>query len=113
MKKEWIKKVSTDLQLEPILEDWILMNSDPERIEEFIDYYEWNKEENTVEDPEELEILAQLICNSAEDGFAMDAITDEIKERLREFIKANAKDFPKTYDQWSATQSEEWKALTA
>lgn len=89
------------------------MNSDPDRIEEFVDYYEWNKEENKIEDKGEFETLAELIFNSVEDGFAMGVVDADIKGRLGEFIKEHAEDFPTTLDYWISLESPEWKDLTS
>ena len=108
-----MSKLSADLNLQEMPQDWGMINSDSDRIEEFIDYYEWNKIEHKVKAGEELEALAELIFNSVEDGFAMGVVDDEIRERVQEFIAENAKDFQKTLKYWSSLGSEEWNSLTA
>lgn len=105
MHVDWLKKLSTDLGLEEYQQDWGICNSDPNRIQEFIRYFE----NNIVEHPYEPEALAELILQSYEE---LEETGPEIEKDfglIVKFIEDHGAEFPMTLNYWRKLDGEEWQ----
>ena len=93
--KPWTARLSEQLSVEPHDEDWALLNGDPDRLEEFLDFYE----SHVPEDLGELEDLAALILQSTEEAYeAENPISRELIVRVALFVQANHLFFPSTIE---------------
>jgi hypothetical protein len=94
---ESIKRLSEHLSLTTYNEYWGIQNSDPERLEEFLDFYE----RYVPHAPKELEYLAELILQSADDAmneYAMFGEEDFPQDRrvlIALFVQSHHLSFPK------------------
>jgi hypothetical protein len=97
MASGWMTRLSEDLGLKEHLQDWGTCNADPERLLEFIDFFERHQPEH----PEEPEALAELIIASFNEG-QVEGITSEINvEAFKAFIALNRESFPEQFTYWS------------
>ena len=101
----WIERLSTQLSLIPHSQDWGICNADASRLEEFLEFYD----SHVPEDPYELEDLAELIFESAEDAMVADELEPEIRLRLIKFVADHSQDFPNTLQYWSELDQEDWQ----
>jgi hypothetical protein len=87
----WTARLSEQLSLEPYDEHWGIANSDADRLEEFLAFYE----SHLPIEPIELEELADLILQSAEDAF--DDENPSNRDRMvlvALFVQAHHLEFP-------------------
>ena len=101
----WLEKLSTQLSLIPFSQDWGICNADADRLEEFLDFYD----SHVPEDPYELEVLAELILQSAEDALRGDDLEKSLRDRLVGFIADHGQDFPDTLGYWSELEQGDWQ----
>jgi hypothetical protein len=89
--KPWTARLSEQLSLEPHDEDWALLNGDPDRLEEFLDFYS----SHVPTDLGELEDLGALILQSTEEAYeAENPISREQIIRVALFVQENHLSFP-------------------
>ena len=101
----WIQKLSGALGLIEHEQDWGVCNSDPNRVSEFIEYFQ----RNSVEDPWEPEALAELIFESMNDAVMNSRIDHELQRNFCSFVKSRASEFPLTLKYWiSLSDNEEF-----
>ena len=101
----WLERLSTQLSLIPFSQDWGICNADADRLEEFLDFYG----SHVPEDPYELEVLAELILQSAEDALRGDELEKSLRDRLVAFIADHGQDFPDTLGYWSELEQTDWQ----
>jgi hypothetical protein len=104
MNLNWLERLSTQLSLFPHSQDWGICNADANRLEEFLDFYG----SHIPEDPYELELLAELILQSAEDAMVAGKIEIPLRLRLIKFIADHGQDFPDTLEYWSELEEDDW-----
>ena len=104
MKPNWIEHISNQLGLIPYPQDWGIANADASRLEEFLDFYA----AHIPEDPFELEDLAELILQSAEDATNSGKLEPAMRVRLIKFIADHGQDFPDTLEYWSELEEDDW-----
>jgi hypothetical protein len=92
----WIQKLSTDLGLKEYGQDWGIINSDPNRVLEFVAYYQ----NNSVDHPWEPEALAELIFQSMNDAIEYSSASDEMYNIFCNFIHNHSPEFPETLNYW-------------
>jgi hypothetical protein len=105
MKTDWLERLSKQLSLIPHSQDWGICNADASRLEEFLDFYD----SHIPEDPFELEDLAELILQSAEDAINSGDLEPALRVRLIKFIADHGQDFPDTLEYWSELEDEDWR----
>jgi hypothetical protein len=103
MQNNWIEKLSKALALEPYEQDWGISNSDFNRINEFISFYENNIPEHNWEP----EALAELIFQSVEDAIENQQFTSQ--NQLKDFLIKHNNEFPETLNYWTSLTVKEWK----
>ena len=101
----WLERLSTQLSLIPFSQDWGICNADAGRLEEFLDFYD----SHVPEDPYELEVLAELILQSAEDALNTGEFEKSLRDRLIKFIADHGQDFPDTLEYWSELEQADWQ----
>jgi hypothetical protein len=100
--KPWTARLSKQLSVEPHNEDWGLWNGDPERLEEFLDFYD----SHVPDDLGELEDLADLILQSAEEAFDEEPpISRELMVRVALFVQRNHLLFPAAIETYACPYS--------
>jgi hypothetical protein len=105
MNPDWLERLSTQLSLIPFSQDWGICNADASRLEEFLDFYD----SHIAEDPYELEALAELIFQSAEEAIAAGGLESIDVGRLASFIRKNQSGFPMTLEYWSDLEEDDWQ----
>jgi hypothetical protein len=105
MNPDWLERLSTQLSLVPHSQDWGICNADASRLEEFLDFYD----SHIAEDPYELEALAELIFQSAEEAIAAGGLESIDVGRLASFIRKNQSGFPMTLEYWSDLEEDDWQ----
>jgi hypothetical protein len=105
MKPDFLELVSKQLGLIPYPQDWGIANADPSRLEEFLAFYY----SHVAEDPFELEALAELILQSAEDAMVADELEKPMRLQLIKFIADHGQDFPDTLEYWSELEEDDWQ----
>ena len=70
-----------------------------------MDFYD----SHVPEDPYELEVLAELILQSAEDALRGDDLEKSLRDRLVGFIADHGQDFPDTLGYWSELEQGDWQ----
>jgi hypothetical protein len=105
MQPDWLERLSKQLSLTPYPQDWGIANADAGRLEEFWDFYH----SHVPEDPFELEELADLILQSAEDAMIAAEFDPAIRLRLIKFVADHGQDFPDALEYWSALEDEDWQ----
>jgi hypothetical protein len=105
MKPDFLELVSKQLGLVPYPQDWGIANADPSRLEEFLAFYD----AYVAEDSFELEALAELILQSAEDAMVADELEKPMRLRLLKFIADHGQDFPDTLEYWSELEEDDWQ----
>ena len=101
----WLERLSTQLSLIPFSQDWGICNANADRLEEFLDFYD----SHVPEDPYELEVLAELILQSAEDALGSGELEKSLRDRLVKFIADHGQDFPDTLEYWSELEHADWQ----
>jgi hypothetical protein len=105
MKLDWLERLSTQLSLIPHSQDWGICNADANRLEEFLDFYS----SHDPDDPYELELLAELILQSAEDAMVAGELEKPTRFRLIKFVADHGQDFPDTLEYWSELEEDDWQ----
>jgi hypothetical protein len=105
MNLNWLERLSTQLSLVPHSQDWGICNADSSRLEEFLNFYD----SHHPEDPYELEFLAELILQSAEDAMVAGEPEKPMRDRLIKFIADHGQDFPDTLEYWSELEEDDWQ----
>jgi hypothetical protein len=100
--KPWTARLSEQLSVEPHDEDWGLLNGDPERLEEFLNFYD----SHVPDDLGEFEDLAELILQSAEEAFDTEPpISRELMVRVALFVQRNHLLFPAAIEVYAGPYS--------
>jgi hypothetical protein len=100
--KPWTARLSEQLSVEPHDEDWGLLNGDPERLEEFLNFYD----SHVPDDLGEFEDLADLILQSAEEAFDTEPpISRELMVRVALFVQQNHLLFPAAIETYAGPYS--------
>jgi hypothetical protein len=99
--KPWTARLSEQLSVEPHDEDWALMNGDPERLGEFLDFYD----SHVPTDLGELEDLGALILQSTEEAFEEDSMSRELLVRVALFVQRNHLLFPAAIETYAGPYS--------
>jgi hypothetical protein len=102
---DWIERLSEQLSLIPFSQDWGICNADASRLNEFLEFYQGH----APEDPYELEALAELILQSAEDALSEGDLEAGPRSGLIEFVREHHAEFPDAFAYWSGLESEEWR----
>jgi hypothetical protein len=105
MNPDWLERLSKQLSLIPHSQDWGICNADANRLGEFLDFYD----SHVPEDPYELELLAELILQSAEDAMVADELEKSVLLRLIKFVADHGQDFPDTLEYWSELEEDDWQ----
>ena len=85
-KNDLLKTISNDLQLNFEQQDWGIINASPERIHEFMEYYN-----NNVNLPNTIKYqLLELIIASFNEALVKNMVNENQKIAFKEFIKKNA-----------------------
>jgi hypothetical protein len=105
MKLDWLERLSTQLSLVPHSQDWGICNADASRLDEFLAFYD----SHHPDDPYELELLAELILQSAEDAIGTGELEKPMRFRLIKFIADHGQDFPDTLEYWSELEEDDWQ----
>jgi hypothetical protein len=104
----WIERLSKQLSLIPHSQDWGICNADASRLDKFLDFYD----SHIPEDQFELEELAELILQSAEDAIATNefepGLGADMRTRMIKFIADHGQDFPGALEYWSTLEDEYW-----
>jgi hypothetical protein len=108
MNPDWLERLSTQLSLVPHSQDWGICNADASRLEEFLDFYD----SHIAEDPYELEALAELIFQSAEESIAAGGLEAIDVGRVASFIRKNQSSFPQTLEYWRNLETGDWHLPT-
>jgi hypothetical protein len=108
MKPDWISRISKLLGLIPYPQDWGIANADASRLEEFLDFYN----SHVFEDPFELEALAELIFQSAEEAIAVGGLESIDVGRVASFIRRNQSSFPQALEYWRNLETGDWRLPT-
>lgn len=108
MKPDWIERLSKQLSLIPHSQDWGICNADAGRLEEFLDFYD----SHVPEDPYELEALAELIFQSAEEAIAAGGLEAIDVGRVASFIRRNQSSFPQALEYWRNLETGDWRLPT-
>jgi hypothetical protein len=108
MNPDWLERLSTQLSLVPHSQDWGICNADASRLEEFLDFYD----SHIAEDPYELEALAELIFQSAEESIAAGGLEAIDVGRVASFIRKNQSSFPQTLEYWRNLETGDWRLPT-
>jgi hypothetical protein len=108
MNPNWLERLSTQLSLIPFSQDWGICNADASRLEEFLDFYD----SHIPEDPFELEALAELIFQSAEETIAAGGLESIDVGRLASFIRKNQSGFPMALEYWRNLETGDWRLPT-
>jgi hypothetical protein len=108
MKPDWIERLSQQLSLIPYSQDWGICNADAGRLEEFLDFYDSYIPEN----PYELEALAELIFQSAEEAIAAGGLDSIDVGRMASFIRRNRSSFPQALEYWRNLETGDWRLPT-
>jgi len=104
MTGEWMTRLSDALGVKEQAQDWGTCNADPERLLEFIDFFERHQPEH----PSETEALAELIIASFNDA-AVEGTDSEIHvEAFKAFIALNRESFPEQFTYWSGLDDEDF-----
>lgn len=109
MSEEATERLSKQLLLEPYAENWGLANSDSDRLEEFLAFYE----SHVPVEPIELEELADLILQSAEDAF--DGENPSNRDRMvlvALFVQAHHLEFPAVIEFYAGPDSSDGDIAT-
>ena len=93
---EWTKALSNALSLEEHPQDWGVCNADPDRIEEFIRYFE----QSAVIHPWQPEALAELILASADDALSGKGLGAADASLLMRFVRDHRSEFPIEWEHW-------------
>jgi hypothetical protein len=106
---EWTRRLSEALSLDPYDEDWALMNADPERLEEFLDFVD----RHVAVDAGEYEDLAELILLSAEELAAKEVSnTRALIVRVALFVQTYHLLFPRTLKDYAGPDAFEGEIET-
>jgi hypothetical protein len=108
MNPNWLERLSTQLSLIPYSQDWGICNADANRLEEFLDFYG----SHVPEDAFELEALAELIFQSAEEAIAAGGLDSIDVGRLASFIRRNQSSFPQALEYWRNLETGDWRLPT-
>jgi hypothetical protein len=104
MKLDWLERLSTQLSLVPHSQDWGICNADASRLDEFLAFYD----SHHPDDPYELELLAELILQSAEDAIVAGELEKPMRDRLIKFVADHGQDFPDALEYWSTLEDDDW-----
>lgn len=96
MSIDWTKALSDALSLEEHPQDWGICNADPDRIEEFIRYFE----QSAVIHPWQPEALAELIFASANDALSGKGLASADASLLTLFVRDHRSEFPNEWEYW-------------
>ena len=113
MSEEATRRLSKLLSLDPEKEFWGIWNSDEDRLEEFMTFYE----SYVSVEPMELEELAHLILQSAEDGFDGQELDNDPLNQNRMvlvalFVQAHHLEFPGVIESYVGPDSYEGSVAT-
>ena len=108
MKPDWLERLSKQLSLIPHSQDWGICNADATRLEEFLDFYG----SHVPVDPYELEALAELIFQSAEEAIAAGGLETIDVGRMASFIRKNQSSFPVALEYWRNLETGDWHLPT-
>jgi len=104
MTSEWMTRLSDALGVQEQAQEWGTCNADPERLLEFIDFFERHQAEH----PSETEALAELIIASFNEGL-VEGIDSEIHvEAFKAFVALNQAGFPEQLAYWSELDDEDF-----
>jgi hypothetical protein len=108
MKPDWLERLSKQLSLIPFSQDWGICNADASRLEEFLDFYDSHIPKESFE----LEALAELIFQSAEEAIAVGGLESIDVGRLASFIRKNQSGFPMALEYWRNLETGDWRLPT-
>ena len=94
---KWVLRLSQSLGLNPFDQDWGIQNSDPQRLDEFLSFFESHETKH----PWDFEELADLIFESANDKLLTSGMSSAEKFLLCRFVEKNFKLFPLRASYWS------------
>ena len=96
--KYLLKQLSNSLNLNYESQDWGIINADPNRIEEFISYYEEN---NTLHTTQKFE-LQELILASFNDALDERILSLRVEKFFQDFIIKNREEMEFQLKYWSS-----------
>jgi hypothetical protein len=108
IKSDRLELLSKQLGLIPYSQDWGIANADASRLDGFLDFYD----SHIPDDSFELEVLAELIFQSAEEAIAIGGLESVDVGRLASFIRKNQSSFPQTLEYWRNLESGNWRLPT-
>lgn len=97
MKRDWTQRLSSTLGLAPESQDWGIANASPDRLLEFIEFFE----QHQPQDPWDQEALAELILASADEALRRGSLEPQESDRTVAFLRRNAATFPHQIQYWS------------
>ncbi len=105
-KLELLKRVSKELELSFETQDWGIINSSSDRVNEFVQYFEDNQIlENSIKYE-----LFELIIASFNDAILEGKMDKNLKSLFRDFLDKNSHNttFKPIIDYWKSIENEEY-----
>jgi hypothetical protein len=100
----WQRKLNTALNLQSDGQDWGIENSDPNRVMDFLAFYESHKPAHSCE----CEALADLILQSSQEAIEARHLSDEQQKSVVSFFTKYRAEFPLAAAHWLSLNQTEW-----
>lgn len=95
---ELLKELSAKLNVEYETQDWGIINADPDRAEEFLEFYENN---SYLDDKQKFQ-LCELIIASFNEVMIDGKVSETDLKRLRKFILKVKNSYPEVIEYWTS-----------
>jgi len=93
-----VERIAKALGLPDSGQDWGIEHADSARLLEFVEFAEALNPENDWE----MEALAELVLQSAEEAMESGSMTEVLRQRVVGFLRVHGSSFPLTLAHWSA-----------